>query len=233
MKGQSNDFQFWFTDSDDLQGYNPYYASSTCREALACIEKATETKGFLEPNYGGTSTILNVTDNDYEKLSPWSTECEPCDGIMIKKEVLKQDHMALLIRSRDNIMLMIQDDIHIWLLSIGVDTLNKGILKKLPAFNGNIQVAISSCIGPEHLCYDFDHSTRISNFHPFGYSDFVTSYKSNYHIDIRGIVKYELKRKAPNFSIVLEDDRDTYLCPKLYSMRKKTEPVSANCMIIW
>lgn len=237
MKGKSNDIQILLTDSDDLQGYNPYYASPTCKEALGCIEKVTETNGFLEPNYGGTNNILKVPadadDNDYEKLSPWSTECEPCDGIIIEKEVLKRDHKALLLRSRDNLMLMMHDDYQIAVLSIGVNTLNKGILKELPDFKGNVHVAMSACIRPEHLFYDFDHVTAISNFHIHGYFHFLSPYQGNFYIDIRKIVKYELSKKYPNFVIDLEDDRDTYLCPKLYSMRKKTKPVSANCMIIW
>lgn len=233
MKEISDEITIWFTDQDALQGYNPHFQSPTNRDAFKCIEDITKTKGFLEPNYGGTNTILNVSVDEYKNLSPWSTNGDPCDGIVIKKEILKRDNMALLLRSRDNLMLMMYDDFQIAVISIGVNTLNQGILKALPDFKGNVHVAMSACIAPEHLCYDFDHVTAISNFHIYGYSDFVSPHQGNVHIDIREIVTYELKHQYPNFVIDLEDTRDTYTCSKLYSMREDTIPVYANCMIVW
>ena len=244
-----NQLTCWLPEDSEIEG-NTYFNAPNSRQAINNIQCKAILNYLVEPNYGSTGVCMYVRSLEQVKmLDPFSTVIPRADGICMDKEFMKKNRIGIFMRPSDCIALGIITDKDVRILHISVESLNNGILMNLPTSFKYAEAVLGPCICKGHLLYDLADN-RVGNkralamepssyekfiertkyYKVFGYDQFIIyneEHKKAY-IDIKGIVKYELKRA--NIDIVFDDTRCT-VCDSLGSHRLHNSKV--NAMVIF
>lgn len=212
---------------------NVWYNAEHSRENIEKLISTRNLNGFIEPNVESGSTMLEVSTIEVAKeLNPWNGSYTKCDALHTTKQFLKENNFALFGRSADCMMLALLSTTDVYLFHLSVASLNNGILRHLPTDTGKKYLAIEGpCISD---CYYFLKGERIkintSHYEELGYLENTYYEDEKLHVNIRGIVRSELKKHG--IRTVVNNDACTYCNMHLGSNRRDGPNRHDNVMII-
>ena len=214
---------------------NVYCKASESTQNIVKLMKERNLNGFIEPNVGHLSTLVEVKSFDTAlNLNPWNADFIKCDALKISKEYLSLLNLGLFARSADYMMLALLSENDVYLLHISVKSLNDGILQILSEENIDCTyVAVEGpCISAEnYFLYGKKYiEENISNFSDLGYDKHIYYNGEKLHVDIRGIVREELMKRG--IKTLVSNNQCTYKNTKLGSNRRDGKNRHDNVMII-
>lgn len=214
---------------------NVYCKASESTKNIVKLMKERKLNGFIEPNVGHMSTLIEVSSFDTAlNLNPWNADFIKCDAVKISRDYLRLINFGLFARSADCMMLALLSENDVYLLHISVQSLNDGILQILSEENIDCTyVAVEGpCISAEkYFLYGEEYIEKnICNFSNLGYDKHIYYNDENLHVDIRGIVREELMKRG--IKTLVSNNQCTYKNTKLGSNRRDGKNRHDNVMII-
>lgn len=227
--GEVNGVKYWLPSEHQIGGnvHCNYPNTAIIRRA---IHEYLGIVDALEPDYYEGGNIVNISDLYTARIIQYLEEEKiKCNGIVAKRDFLKNNNFGMYCRNSDALSCAIITDDEIYMLNITAEALNNGIMRNIPKLP-NARAVLGPCIAQSNYSLAGEKLKRISNYKALGYNFYCEKNGEKVNVDIKGIVIFELLRKK--IEIEYCDERDTFSCEELGSHRRG-DTMRANPLYVW